>query len=526
MAIGDIKTFDIVYAGLTLQINAIDLGGGQTTFSIKCVSGFADINALYWGDGIADGDVFGLGTKKDSSLNMNGTGVDWDGGVKLSSTGLGPEGVNKATYLTAGETYDKLGVNVSWDSISTLGVRATSTSTAEGSIKGVDGGAVVTTAPTVSIDDVTVTEGTDANAVFTISLDHAYLYDITISYATANDSALSVFDYTGASSSVTILAGQTSATVSIAITDDALPEPTETFNVNLTAATADIPGPDISLGIADAVGVGTILDDDEGAPGAQAIDDVWIISNATQFDIPAAWLTWNDTAGAYVTEIGPPVPGGWHPVYDLAGHLTHIEVSSSNGHDDIVFNYTLSDGTSTDTGQVTVHVLQTNGTNPDNIDLTAESYDHSYIYLNNGDDTELLGDAVINYAIGGEGQDTLVGSVGVDRFVYYRESDSDASYHNDGDLQDDDRDTIQSFTVGQDTIDLTPLGSLASAGLLGGTTIAAHSFGWTTDGTNTEVYVNTSDDPETITDGASYSVDMQVHLAGVSTLGAGDFLHV
>ncbi len=34
MAIGDIKTFDIVYAGLTLQINAIDLGGGQTQFSV------------------------------------------------------------------------------------------------------------------------------------------------------------------------------------------------------------------------------------------------------------------------------------------------------------------------------------------------------------------------------------------------------------------------------------------------------------------------------------------------------------
>jgi hypothetical protein len=135
MAIGDIKTFTITYAGLELEINAIDLGGGQTTFSVTCVSGYADINALYWNDGIADGSNFDLGTKKDNSLNMNGTGEDWDGGVKLSSTGIGPMGEAKPTYLQAGETYNVTAA-VDWATLDTLGVRATSTSTAEGSIKG------------------------------------------------------------------------------------------------------------------------------------------------------------------------------------------------------------------------------------------------------------------------------------------------------------------------------------------------------------------------------------------------------
>ena len=54
---------------------------------MKCLEGFADINALYWHDEIDDGSSCSLGTKKDSSLNMNGTGEDWDGGLKLSSTG-------------------------------------------------------------------------------------------------------------------------------------------------------------------------------------------------------------------------------------------------------------------------------------------------------------------------------------------------------------------------------------------------------------------------------------------------------
>ena len=266
MAIGDIKTFDFVYNGLVLQINAIDLGGGKTTFEITCLTGYADINALYWNDGIADGSNFDLGTKKDNSLNMNGSGEDWDGGVKLSSTGLGPQGTAKPTYLTAGKSYSMEGVSVDWASLDTLGVRATSTSTAEGSIKGVDGDSVVTEAPTVCIDDLTVTEGVDGYANFTVTLDHAYLYDVTIAYSTSDNTANDGPDYTGSSGTVTIAAGDTSATISIEIIDDDDPEDTETFHVNLTGASADIPGTDVDVTIQCEVGIGTILDTDVVTP--------------------------------------------------------------------------------------------------------------------------------------------------------------------------------------------------------------------------------------------------------------------
>jgi hypothetical protein len=260
---------------LTLQIIAVDLGGGQTTFSVKCVSGFADINAVYWGDGDAtagEGTLSGFIAKSDSSLNMNGSGEAWDGGLKLSSAGLGTASVNKTTFLTAGETYDVTGVNVDWNTLDTLGVRATSTSTAGGSIKGVDGDAVVMLAPKISIGDATVTEGVEGQADFTVNLDHAYLYDVTISYGTSNDTA-GGSDYAGTSGTVTIPAGQTSATVSVAILDDATWEPTESFHVTLTAATADIPGPtDISLAsdIVDGDGLGTILDNDVADAGPLA----------------------------------------------------------------------------------------------------------------------------------------------------------------------------------------------------------------------------------------------------------------
>lgn len=267
MATGDIKTFDYIYSGLTLQINAIDNGDGTTKFIVSCISGAADINALYWNDGVADGNNFDLGTKKDNSLNMNGTGEDWDGGVKVSSTGLGSEGTAKPSYLTTGETY-VLNVSVNWATLDTLGVRATSTSTAGGSIKGVDGDAVVTECPHVHINDVTVAEEA-GNAVFTVTIEKAYLYDVVISYTTANGTAGSS-DYTTTSGTVTILAGHTSATTSISvpILDDTAPEPTENFYVNLTGATAVLPGDDLDVTecIADNQGIGTITDTDVVAP--------------------------------------------------------------------------------------------------------------------------------------------------------------------------------------------------------------------------------------------------------------------
>ena len=61
-------------------------------------------------------------------------------------------------------------------------------------------------------------------------------------------------DYVAASGDVIIPAGQTSATFTVAVMGDRLPEPTETFAVNLSAAT--------NATIGDGQGVATILDDE------------------------------------------------------------------------------------------------------------------------------------------------------------------------------------------------------------------------------------------------------------------------
>ena len=73
-------------------------------------------------------------------LNMNGAGssVQWDGAVKLSNPGLGKNADTKDSYLTEGESavYTLPGVD-SLDDLAFIGVRATSTTTPEGSIKAV-----------------------------------------------------------------------------------------------------------------------------------------------------------------------------------------------------------------------------------------------------------------------------------------------------------------------------------------------------------------------------------------------------
>lgn len=137
MAIGDIKSFNIEYDGLKLQVDAFDNADGTVTFTIAAEEGYADINALYWSNGVDDGNSFSLG----KSLNMNGSDEDWDGGDKLSSPGLGS--VDEGTFVTAGGDPLVRTFDLSWDDLDTLGIRATSTSTAEGSIKGVDDEACV-----------------------------------------------------------------------------------------------------------------------------------------------------------------------------------------------------------------------------------------------------------------------------------------------------------------------------------------------------------------------------------------------
>jgi hypothetical protein len=120
--------------------------------------------------------------------------------------------------------------------------------------------------PSLSIDDVSVTEGdgSTATATFTVTLGAASGQTVSVSYGTADGTAVVGVDYTAAAGAVTFAPGTVTQTLTVSVLGDLLDEPSETFFVNLTNP--------VNATIADGQGVGTILDNDPGP--TISIDDV------------------------------------------------------------------------------------------------------------------------------------------------------------------------------------------------------------------------------------------------------------
>ena len=88
--------------------------------------------------------------------------------------------------------------------------------------------------PVLSVDDVTVTEGEDATADFTVRLAPAATATVTVDYATEDGLAREPGDYTSTSGTLTFNAGETEKTVSVPIIDDAEEDDGETFVLRLS----------------------------------------------------------------------------------------------------------------------------------------------------------------------------------------------------------------------------------------------------------------------------------------------------
>lgn len=86
--------------------------------------------------------------------------------------------------------------------------------------------------PSLSIDNVTVTEGN--NATFTVSLAAISGKTISVDYFSSNGTATSPNDYTTTQGTVTFKAGETKQNISIPVVDDILTETQENFFVSLT----------------------------------------------------------------------------------------------------------------------------------------------------------------------------------------------------------------------------------------------------------------------------------------------------
>jgi hypothetical protein len=114
--------------------------------------------------------------------------------------------------------------------------------------------------PLVSVGDATATEG-DSGSVplaFQVTLSQQSPQAINVSYSVADGTATAGQDYVAVSGTLSFPPGATNQKILVPILGDILPEPNETFFVVLGAA--------VNARVGDGLGLGTIVDNDAGAP--------------------------------------------------------------------------------------------------------------------------------------------------------------------------------------------------------------------------------------------------------------------
>lgn len=111
--------------------------------------------------------------------------------------------------------------------------------------------------PSLSINDVTVTEGNagTVTATLTVTLSAPSGQTVTANYATADGTATAPTDYLGSSGTLSFTPGTTTRTIAVLVNGDTTPEADETFVVNLSAP--------VNATLADAQGTVTVLNDDQ-----------------------------------------------------------------------------------------------------------------------------------------------------------------------------------------------------------------------------------------------------------------------
>ncbi len=112
----------------------------------------------------------------------------------------------------------------------------------------------------VAVADAQIVEGDSGSSALTFAVNLAggvANQDVSVRYATADGSAIAGIDYGSTNGLLIFPPGLTNLNVTVPITGDTLPEPDETFFVNLTSVTNAV--------IADFQGVGTIVNDDDGS---------------------------------------------------------------------------------------------------------------------------------------------------------------------------------------------------------------------------------------------------------------------
>jgi len=141
--------------------------------------------------------------------------------------------------------------------------------------------------------------------IFTVSLAGQTGRTVTVDYSTADGTATAPGDYTSTSGTLSFAPGETAKTITVPVVGDTIDEPDETFSVALSGA--------VDVTIADGLGVGTIVDDDQpSSPGegrAISVRNVRVKegdsgTTAARFTVSLSTASAQDVAVDYTTVDG------------------------------------------------------------------------------------------------------------------------------------------------------------------------------------------------------------------------------
>ena len=235
-----------------------------------------------------------------------------------------------------GETSKTVNVTVNGDTLVELDEQFTLTLSAPvnatitdasgiGTIRNDDVDQAPATPPAVSIYDLTVVEGNGEHShfMFMATLDKASTTPVTVAYATSNGTAIAGLDYSATSGTITFAPGVTSQLVHVDVVGDTTAEANETFTVTLSSPTGAT--------IADGSAVGTITNDDVGAPTPGNSSASFVVSD-----------NWGSGfTGAVTVTAGSSGLNGWTVEFDTPaqiGNIWNAEIVSRTGNHYVVRN--------------------------------------------------------------------------------------------------------------------------------------------------------------------------------------------
>ena len=184
---------------------------------------------------------------------------------------------------------------------------------------------------TVDVDNVSITEGDDGVSFinYTFNLSQASSEDVSVDYMTIDGTAIAGEDYQAVVDTLTISAGETSKTISVAINGDQEIENDETFSLNLNNP--------VGVSIANDQVVTTIVNDDQSDTVTPPVSNNGIV---VDFMVDSQWET-GFSGTIKLTNQGDIALDDWEIQFDSLFEITSIwdaQIENSNNG-----NYTIAD---------------------------------------------------------------------------------------------------------------------------------------------------------------------------------------